>query len=85
MEGDDVGVGESLHHLDLRALLPYFVHGLLVIDGHLLGDEVVIGLVLDDGGHLCVGEAVLWLLRPIVYMIRYFFSNIPLVSSLDYI
>lgn len=30
----------------------YFMHGALIVDGHLLGDEILVGFVLDDGSHL---------------------------------
>ena len=45
---------ESLHHLYLHAFVPYLMHSLLIVNGHLLGDEIVVGLVFHDGGHFCV-------------------------------
>lgn len=75
MQCDDVGMIESFHHLYLNAFLVYFMHRFWIIDRHLLCDEVVIAFIFNDWGHFWFEVIVLWLLRPIVSMIMYFFSN----------
>jgi len=48
MQRDDIGMIESFHHLYLNSFFSYFMHRFLIIDWHLLGDEVVIAFIFND-------------------------------------